>query len=472
MKTILVNGISREKRVAVMDGKKLEQLYVFNSHQQSKVGNIYAARVENAIPGMDAVFVRYGDGRNGFLGKRDLDNYIDEVHRQKPINELIRQGEKVVVQVVRDETEHKGAKLTGLLEIKGRGLVYMPNQAYLSLSRKFTPEERAHWAAIAEAHREGREGILIRTEMRERDEAFFLQELTDCRQAYAAIIEKAAAVKAPALLQKENELLQVVEEEMKRGSGTLYIDDFSLYMTLKGKSDNWEVIHHRNAENIFSILDADTQMERLSKRNVWLDNGGFLVIEEGEAMTTIDVNTGKFKGKQKKTETVQSTNLLAAEEAVRQIRLRNISGMILIDFINTDERGRAAILKTVGNALEKEKKTMKIIGFTELGILQLTRKVEEESLLRSKTVPCPVCNGTGRTESAQAAAFRLERELLGMRNGDYGKVEIAVTEDVLHWFSGENGVYLKKLEADTGMQIVFKTVKKERAAYEIVKTIW
>ena len=212
-------------------------------------------------------------------------------------------------------------------------------------------------------------------------------------------------------------------------------------------------MYYREQENIFAAMKIEHQLERLHKRIVWLENGGFLVVEEGEAMTTIDVNTGKFTGKTDKELTVNTTNKLAAYEAMNQIRLRNISGMILIDFINSDHQ--EDILKIVQQLAKKDAITIQVVGFTKLGILQLTRKVTSPSLLQYSTTVCPTCQGTGRVESAQAAAFRLERELLQYRNHDYQYVVVEVSKDVLDWFAGENKFFRERLEKDLSMQMEF-----------------
>lgn len=472
MTTIIVNGLSREQRIAVLEGKQLEQIHIMNTHDQSLVNNIYLGSVEKVVPGMDAAFVHFGREKNAFIHKEDLVSCTPD-KKEVPINQLVTQGEKILIQVVRDETEFKGARVTGFIEVSSPSLVYIPNQNYIALSKKFTPSEREKWKMIAEKYIEENEGLLIRTDMKEKDEAAFEDVLQACRKEYQEVLKNAKDCKVPSLLHKENHLIHALKVAMKNKKGKIIIDDFPLFLQMKTQcGDDWELIYHRNEENIFSAFNVDHQLVQLHKRVVWLDNGGFLVIEEGEAMTTIDVNTGKFIGKQQKTETILQTNVLAAKEAMRQIKLRNISGMILIDFINSNRKqDKDIILKEVHLGLKQDKTTTQVIGFTELGILQLTRKVTTASLLQYSSSACPTCHGTGRVENAQAAAFRLERELLSVRNSDYEAAVIELTRDVFDWFSGENIIFKQRLEDETGLKIDFVLVESEKPLFHIKQFI-
>ncbi|WP_052343701.1 Rne/Rng family ribonuclease [Bacillus massiliigorillae] len=466
MKTILVNCLSREQRIAVLEKEQLQHIHLMNKYEESLVGNVYVARVDKIMPGMDAAFVHFGREKKGFLHKDDI-LAVASKGKETPISQLVKQGEKILVQVIRDETEHKGARVTGFVEIATSSMVYMPHQKYIAVSKKLPHPIRERWKQLGEEYRIEDEGMLIRTEMSERDEASFVQELQNCRESYQQLVKKMSNVKAPALLKQQDRLLEAIATEMKNSSGTVYVDDFSVFQQLQMQpQSSWEYVLFREKENIFVAWDVEHQIERLKKRVVWLDNGSFLVIEEGEAMTTIDVNTGKFTGKQNKENTVGKTNMIAAKEAMRQIKLRNLSGMILIDFINM-KSNKEQIIQIVKRSMKQDETTIQIIGFTELGILQLTRKVTSPSLLNYSTEICPSCGGTGRVESAQAAAFRMERELLQHRNSDYTSVVIELTKDVLQWFLGENSIYKDKLEQDVGLKIEFSVIENDKPHFYI-----
>lgn len=469
MRTILVNSLSREQRIAVLEKEQLQHIHLMNNHEESLVGNIYVARVDKIVPGMDAAFVHYGREKKGFLHKGDLLSSA-EYGKEVSISQLVKQGEKILVQVVRDETEHKGARVTGFIEIATPYMVYTPKQNVIAVSKKLPHSIKERWKQLADTHQKENEGMLIRTEMSEMDESFFVQTLQQCREAYQKLKQQLINVKAPALLHQANRLVSILQNEMKKASGTIYIDDFATYQQIQSEAhSDWECIHYRDKENIFIAWEVEHQLDKLSKRVVWLDNGSFLVIEEGEAMTTIDVNTGKYTGKQSKENTVLKTNVIAAKEAMRQIKLRNISGMILIDFINM-KGNKEQLIQAIQYAIKKDTTTTQIIGFTELGILQLTRKVTSPSLLQYATEICPSCHGTGRVESAQAAAFRLERELLQHRNSEYNQAVIELTKDVAYWFTGENSLFKDRLEQETGMKLDFVLVENKIPSF-YVKTL-
>lgn len=468
MKKIIVNILSREQRFAVLENGLLQQIVLCNESEESLVGNIYVGRVDKIVPGMDAAFINFGQQKNGFLHKGDLLSAIGK-SKDTAISQLVTQGEKLLVQVVRDETEYKGSRVTGLVEIATPNFVYTYGQNHIAVSKKLSEQDRERWRSLVEEHRQENEGMLIRTEMNEQDEAFFIDELKTCRDAYSDLQKQLAAAKSPVLLYKKNQLLTRLMEEMKNGIGSIYIDDYAFYQQLqKEKHENWELVYERSKENIFSSWNIDDQLSKLYKRIVWLQNGSFLVVEEGEAMTTIDVNTGKFTGKQDKERTIAETNRLAATEAMRQIKLRNISGIILIDFINSSHASnQKRLIQEIQSCAKQDKQTIQVIGFTELGVLQLTRKVQSGSLLQATTTVCPTCEGLGRVESAQVAAFRLERELLQYRQSDYIKAAVQVTKDVLYWFSGENAFYKQKLEEDTGLELAFELIESEKPMYYI-----
>lgn len=468
MKKIIVNILSREQRFAVLENGQLQQIVISNESEESLVGNIYVGRVEKIVPGMDAAFINFGQQKNGFLHKGDLLSAIGK-GKDTPISQLVTQGEKLLVQVVRDETEHKGARVTGIIEISTPNFVYTYGQNHIAVSKKLSEQDREHWRSIVEKHRQENEGMLIRTEMNERDEVFFVDELKKCRTAYGELQKQLAAAKSPVLIYKKNQLFTKLMEEMKNGTGSIYVDDYAFYQQLQNeKLENWELVHDRSKENIFSSWNIDDQLSKLYKRIVWLQNGSFLVVEEGEAMTTIDVNTGKFTGKQDKERTIDETNLLAATESMRQIKLRNLSGIILIDFINSSKpSSQKRLIQEIQTCAKQDKQTIQVIGFTELGVLQLTRKVQSGSLLQATTTVCPTCDGLGRVESAQSAAFRLERELLQYRQSDYSQAVVQVTRDTLQWYSGENAFYKQKLEEDTGLTIEFQIIESQKPGYYI-----
>jgi ribonuclease G len=264
----------------------------------------------------------------------------------------------------------------------------------------------------------------------------------------------------------------IISEMSGTANGELAIDDFEAYRELKKwiqeNRKEWEISHIAGTKNIFSEWNVEAQVEKMAKKIVWLDNGGYLIFEETEAFTVIDVNSGKFTGKVAKEATLFAVNQAAAKEVARQLRLRNISGIILIDFINMDQsRHKQEIIEIVKKEAVRDEKRIQVIGFTELGILQMTRKRTSPSLSEMTTVPCPVCSGSGKIESPETVAFKLERELLEHRKTDDEAVWVEVSKAVADVLLGEKESYRPALEELIAKKIFLSFIPGLTNAYSI-----
>lgn len=475
MKKVIVNLSSREKRVAVLEDEVLRKVEVMPPHQHSTVGNIYLGKVTKVLPGMDAVFVDYGADKNGFLHRDEIPAYqLTKRDGKSPINHYVKQGEKLLVQVSRDETGTKGAKLTGLIEFSTDSLVYIHGIDYVGVSKKFKNERlQKYWREKATEYKQKDEGLIVRTSMEKESESAFLDKLNTLRQLYKELEGKSGTMKAPALLYEKDTFLEMVIAEMaKTVSGQLFIDNFDASQELKKwvltNGKEWSISYETGAKNIFSERNLDNQFEKAMKKVVWLDNGGYLIFEETEAFTVIDVNSGKFTGKVEKEATLFEVNAAAAKEVARQLRLRNISGIILIDFINMEKpQHRLEIIDLFKKEAAKDEMRMKVVGFTELGILQVTRKRTSPSLSETMTVPCPTCNGSGKVESAETVAFRLERELLEHRKTDDEAVWVELSQSVGDVLLGEKESYKATLEELISKKLVISYVPGPVHTYSI-----
>ncbi|WP_340371797.1 Rne/Rng family ribonuclease [Peribacillus sp. FSL E2-0218] len=476
MKKMIANLASREKRVAVLENEVLRQLVITPDHHRSTVGNIYLGKVTKVLPGMDAAFIDYGAEKNGFLHRDELPSFqlTKNVEGKAAIGQFVRQGEKLLVQVSRDETGTKGAKLTGLIEFSTESLVYIHGIDYVGVSKKFKNEHlQMQWRETALQNKNPDEGLIVRTSMENESEAVFLERLTSLREQYQGLERKAASLKAPALLLARDKFLEMIMNEMSRTAvGQLVVDDSAACRALsKWVEENekgWEISQAPGPQNIFSEANMEAQVEKLSKKIVWLDNGGYLIFEETEAFTVIDVNSGKFTGKVAKEATLFAVNQAAAKEIARQVRLRNISGIILIDFINmAQSRHEQEIIDIVKKETAKDEKRVQVIGFTELGILQVTRKRTSPSLSELMTVPCPVCSGSGKIESPETVAFRLERELLEHRKTDDEAVWVEASKAVADVLLGEKESYRQTLEELIGKRVFLSFIPGSMNAYSI-----
>lgn len=457
MKTLVVNVSGREKRYAILRNNTLEKLVIEQPKQQSLVGGIYFGIVEKILPGMNAAFINMGLEKNGFLHRDKLPSFLAK-KEDKSISSYLHQGQKILVQIEKDATGDKGPRLTGIIEFNGTLTVYSPEGHYIAVSKKIEdPEAREKWRCFGVGIKEGEEGILFRTICKEHTEEEAASELTGLREQYQHVLQAMKAMKKPGLLYERNSFLEEIKAlVVKTKPGKIVVDSLELKSEFAPLVPNGEVIFHQNKENIFSTYRLEHEIENALKRVVMLENGAYLVFDEAEALTVIDVNTGKFTGSHGRGDTVMKTNESAAKEIARQVRLRDLAGMILIDFIDMkSDTEREQIKKSFMTALGHDDKRTRIVGFTPLGVLQLTRKKLKVSMSEALMEKCETCDGVGKVMSAESIAFRLERELFELRGRDEEAVLIETTKEVKDVFVGELNVHQTMLEDLIGFKIYF-----------------
>jgi ribonuclease G len=476
MNKLIINANSREKRFAMVKDGEVEKIYIEQPGQQSLVGNIYHGIVEKVIPGMNAAFVNFGEEMSGFLQKEKLPSYVqsdDEKKINRSISSYVHQGEKLLVQVEKDAAGTKGARLTGIIELQGENLVYMPHGKYIAVSKKAeSPETRDKWREFASQVKTAEEGLIFRTESLSQTEEDIMSELEQHRSQYAQMTKSMSAMKKPGIVHSRDYFFEQAMAALLSVKNIEVITD-CLDMKKRIQQHHPEGIEsefYNGKENIFSFYKIEQEIERLLKRMVWLEKGAYMVIDQGEALTMIDVNTGKFSGKRDLRDTVIKTNMNAAVEAARQIRLRDLAGIILIDFIDMKSQGeRDKVLKAIQKELLQDGRRTRIIGFTELGILQLTRKKTKQSMAETLTEKCWTCGGTGQVLSSETVAYRLERALWEYKNSDYDEVLVSATDEVIKQFSGEADIHKLRLEKALGFRIKFLLSDAAKPFYEIIK---
>jgi ribonuclease G len=478
LKKLIVNYLTREKRFALLEDQKVEKLMVKQPKHNSIVGNIYIGTVTKVLPGMNAAFVDIGEGKNGFIHRNKLTSFVQSEEEkgqkeQRGISSFVHQGERLMVQVEKDATGTKGPRLTAVIELSGNHLIYMPKGKYIAISKKIEqPEARETCRRLGHEIKQQEEGIIFRTSSRSASRQDIQAELAELRHRYDELESKAKSMKKTGKLYEEDHFFTDMIAEIKPISDCIEIivDERELLENLKKIFSLTPISLHTGKENIFSTYHLDGELEKALKRMVWLDNGAYLVIDEVEALTIIDVNTGKFSGKHDVADTILKTNLLAATEVARQIRLRDLGGMVLIDFIDMkNDAARQQVMEVMTKELQKDDRRTNIIGFTPLGILQLTRKKTKVSLSESLMEKCPVCEGTGKIPSAETMAFRLERELYEYRNGDIEEVVVELTDEVKKVFCGEQNIHSKRLEDLLGFTFTFTVRESDQPFYHIGK---
>lgn len=434
METLIINYIGREKRFAYLRGNRIEKIIFDRPEHRSLVGNIYYGTVTKVLPGMNAVFIDIGEEKNAYLHRDQLSAYVLASKKQGNVSSYVHQGEKLLVQVDKDATGTKGPKVKGIIEIQGTNLIYMPKGRYVAVSKKIADEKQKARLRQKGSHvKTEEEGLIFRTSSITSTEDELREELSSLREQYQEFTKKAAALKKPGLIFQKDTFLEMIQHQAeKMSSGEIIVDDLELKKLLGEKH---ACTYYNGKENIFYAHQIEHEIDKALKRVVWLDHGAYLIFDETEALTIIDVNTGKFSGKADYQDTVLKTNQLAAKEIVRQLRLRDIGGIVLIDFIDMNrESDKQSILNLFEKELSKDEKRTKVIGFTPLGILQLTRKKTKVTLSEALQENCPVCEGTGKILSAETIAFRLERELLEHRYSEFEAVLVETTKEVKEQF--------------------------------------
>jgi ribonuclease G len=358
---------------------------------------------------------------------------------------------------VKDAAGTKGPKLTGIIELSGEHIVFMPFGRYIAVSKKIAdPKKQQILRKFGNAVTKQGEGIIFRTSAEECSQEDLLGDIEALRQKYDQLVTQTKQLKKVALLSEMDDFKIEVKRVLDQIKfGEIIIDDLNESKKWQHLYPHLTVHFHQKLENIFSSYDVETDLQKVLKRIVWLANGAYLIVDEAEAATIIDINTGKYEGKQQVEQTVFQTNKLAAVEVARQIRIRNISGIILVDFIDMSKENQDKIEKLMINELRQDNRQTKVIGFTSLGILQLTRKKTVKSLSEVMKTKCSICEGTGFVLSSESIAFQLERELWEYQNKDYELVEIVTTKDVINIFCGEHYKHKDVIEKVLGFKIIF-----------------
>lgn len=474
MKRVLMDISADLTRIALAENGELMELYYESKRDESLVGNIYAGRVANVMPNLQAAFVDIGVGKNGYYYYGNARAVSDaEKNLAKP-----KVGDTLILQVEKDAVSSKGAVLSANFSFPGKFLVLLPKDAgEIGVSRKITSSEERNRIReiVGELLPEGC-GAIVRTNGEGKTREEFEKEIS----VLAAKVEKLKTgefIKPPALLLQEN-------HPVKRAARDFYAPDVDEYV-VNDKNAYEELLEtgDYNGENqpalklheeklpLFESYFLESQSEKALDEHVWLKSGGFLVIEETEACVVIDVNTGKAAGKGDLQKTILKTNLEAAEEAAKQMRLRNLSGIIIIDFIDmADPNAQKEVTKRLEAAVKKDRIKTVVVGMTELGLMQVTRKKTRPSLKRQMTTKCRACEGTGRLPSIEWTVTKMRRETESiLAHTIYNKLTVKADPRLLSAFAGQENAYVKHLEDDYGGIIHLEKAEMGFGQYEIEK---
>jgi ribonuclease G len=465
VKKLFINSLDRETRVALLEDQKVVEYLIERPIEKRVIGNIYKGKVANVLPGMQAAFVDIGIGKNAFL-------YVDDIYPGKgikkeeaphlpPVNELLRQGEEVLVQVNKEPVGTKGARVTTNVTIPGRYLVYLPYGGYVGVSRRIEEElERERLKEIGEGLIQDQEGLIIRTVCEGISEEDLIQDMEFLREQWLHVLKEARQTASGELVFQEMDMIpKVVRDLMTADIEECIIDDRIQFQRLKQEMRHYPELNERlvlynGVQNIFDYYQISSELDRVLRRKVWLKSGGYIIFDQTEALTSIDVNTGKFTGHQNLEETVLRTNLEAAKEIARQLRLRDIGGIIIIDFIDmVEQENQEAVLRQLEGALKHDRTKSNVVGLTSLGLVEMTRKKMRQNLLEVVSKPCSYCEGKGYTLSEETVAAQIERMLLEYRQRDIEAVLVQAHPFVVSKLMGRQREDLKWLEKRCGFTI-------------------
>ncbi|WLD92233.1 Rne/Rng family ribonuclease [Alkalihalobacillus sp. AL-G] len=442
MKQIILNIATSEKRAAILEDGRVKDILIDRPDSEARVGSIYLGKAAKVLSGIQAAFINIGTVQNGFVHAKDLffENK-DNDDPTPPISQLITEGQSIIVQVKKEASQTKGPLLTKNITLRGKNVVFLPHGNYIAVSKKLPEKKRVQLREVGSSLVNEKEGLIMRTSSEHASIEDLTLELMKLREQWNTLQSRANISKKPSLLQGGNTVLERAMQYISNGEVEIVLDDFEAYQKCKVDFPHLQnnVHLHPITENIFSYYQIDAVLDKGNEPYVWLKNGGHLVIDSTEAMTVVDVNTGKFTGRHDRETTVLETNLLAAKEASHQIRLRNISGMILIDFIRMkNQSDQDEVFQCLQDELSKDPVLARAHGYTTLGLMEVTRKKMQESLPATLTGPCSCCNGNGRTRSIESAYYSLERDLYELRNMDEEGVWVVVSKSINN-FLRENG---------------------------------
>lgn len=465
---ILINVTPFETRVAIVEQGAVQELHVERSIQRGHVGNIYLGKVVRVLPGMQSAFVDIGLERAAFIHVADLRQNRSERAAgmaHTPIEKLLFEGQPLMVQVIKDPLGTKGARLSTQISIAGRMLVYLPHDPHIGISQKIDSEEdrislRERVQQLRPTEETG--GFIVRTQAEGATDEELATDISYLRTLWGSIQTKVKSLPPPALLYSDLTLPQRVLRDMVGAeTGTIFVDSRSTTQKLEEWAATYtpsvvdRIKHYSGERPLFDTANVDEEIARALSRRVDLKSGGYLIIDQTEALTTVDVNTGGYVGGRNFDDTIFKTNLEAAVALARQLRLRNLGGIIILDFIDMDDaEHREAVLNELNKALRKDRTRMTVSGFSQLGLVEMTRKRTRDSLAHQLCETCPTCDSRGIVKTARTVCYEILREILReSRQFNPKEFRILASQAIIDLFLEEESAHLAMLGDFVGKPI-------------------
>jgi len=473
---ILINATPVQTRVALVESGILQEVWVERRSHKGLVGNIYLGKVMRVLPGMQAAFVDIGLERASFLHASDLvsldENGVElRSEAEREIRAVVSEGQTVVVQVVKDPLGSKGARLTTHLSLSSRYLVYMPHTRHIGISQRIEAEEERErlrglvQQVLTDTGRPEAGGFIVRTAAEGVSREGIEGDVRILLKLWASVTEAARHASAPALVHEDLPLaMRTLRDEVRGNIEKVRVDSADVAERLARFAEQFvpevagRIEHYAGDRPIFDLYGVEDEIEKALGKRVQLKSGGYLIIDQTEAMTTVDVNTGAYVGSRNLEETILKTNLEAAGALARQLRVRNLGGIIIIDFIDMkDPEHRRQVLRNLERALERDHARTAISPLSDLGLVQMTRKRTRESLERTLCEPCATCQGRGTVKSAETVCYEIFREILReARSYDNDTLLVLASQSVVDRLLDEESGNVADLEEQIGKTIRFQ----------------
>ena len=463
---ILINVTPQETRVALMQQGVVQELRIERSSHLGMVSNVYVGRVKRVLPGMQSAFIDIGLERSAFLHVADIwENRSNNGDSVQPIEKMLYEGQSLMVQVIKEPLGSKGARLSTQISIAGRLLVYLPQESHIGVSQRIEDEAerellRAKLQQLLPADHGG--GYIIRTMAETATVKDFLTDVEYLDKLWSKLQEQEKIADVPSLLYQElNISLRVLRDFVNENTTRILVDSRESHQRMAAFAQDYtanalsRLEHYVGERPLFDLYGVEEEIERALSRRVNLKSGGYLIIDQTEALTTVDVNTGGFVGVRNFDDTIFKTNLEAAQVAARQLRLRNLGGIIICDFIDMDtQEHRDAVLEEFKKALARDHTRTAIHGFSALGLVEMTRKRTRESLAHVLCETCPICQGRGEVKTAQTICYEILREIVReVRQFNAREYRILASQQVIDLFLDEESQSLAQLSDFIGKPV-------------------
>ncbi len=461
---ILINITPQETRVAIVENGALQEVCIERESNRGIVGNIYKGKVNRVLPGMEAAFVDIGLEKSGFLHVSDIGNNNEKENSESPrprtpVNELLREGQIILVQVVKDPIGTKGARLTTTLSVPSRYLVYMPNASMVGISVRIENEEERERLrnllseCLIENHTGG---CIVRTAAEGVSETELKRDIKFLSKLWESLSERASKAKPGTMIHEDLPLfIRALRDMVGTETNIVKVDSRETYQKMIDFAQRYipdmpaQIMHYPGERPLFDLFNIDDEIQRALGRQVNLKSGGYLIIDQTEAMTTVDINTGAFVGHQNLEETIFKTNLEASQAIARQLRLRNLGGIIIIDYIDMErEEHKLQVLKSLQKYLDKDHAKTHVCEVSPLGLVEMTRKRTRESLEHVLCETCKVCHGRGSHKSTETVCYEIFREILREARlyEEAKQLLVMANQDVIDRLLDEEAASLAELE--------------------------